>query len=212
MSDENDDICGSTDTSSGDPCERDAGWGIPGAENGPCSTHRVAGADMGPPGNDHAVGNDGGAPAGNGNAITHAATATPVNLFDHLEDHEREWVERIHAGYLKEATFGKESSKSERLLMACVMMYQEWSAREVILSDGISEDTIVGVNDEGEPIIDTEEHHLTRTASQLTGDVRMLLKDLGLLDDPESAKADAMDGLSDGARLVFAGEDIDTDE
>lgn len=37
-----DDRCGSTDTSSGDPCQRPAGWGTD-LDHGPCSTHRGPG-------------------------------------------------------------------------------------------------------------------------------------------------------------------------
>ena len=35
------DICGSTDTSSGEPCKRPAGWGTE-SEIGPCKDHEVA--------------------------------------------------------------------------------------------------------------------------------------------------------------------------
>lgn len=36
------DICGSADTSSGDPCQRDAGWGTD-VDHGPCKDHRGPG-------------------------------------------------------------------------------------------------------------------------------------------------------------------------
>lgn len=33
------DVCGSTDTESGEPCQRPAGWGFEGSQLGPCKTH-----------------------------------------------------------------------------------------------------------------------------------------------------------------------------
>lgn len=41
-----DDVCGSTDTSSGDPCQRPAGWGRD-ADTGPCETHHDEGEEPG---------------------------------------------------------------------------------------------------------------------------------------------------------------------
>ena len=41
-----DDICGSTDTDSGDPCKRPAGWGMD-ADSGPCTDHSDSGTGTG---------------------------------------------------------------------------------------------------------------------------------------------------------------------
>lgn len=134
---------------------------------------------------------------GNGNAITHGARSDPVNLYDHLDEDERAWVDKLVAGYLEEAPFGEDSPKVERLQMTCVVIYQEWAAREVVLCEGPSEDTVVGVSEGGQPIVRTEEHHLVSTAATHNQTVRMNLKDLGLLDDPDSQQADATQSLVD---------------
>lgn len=139
---------------------------------------------------------DGESHEGNGNAITHGATADPVNLYQHLDDVAREWVDKLVEGYLQDAPFGEDSPKVERLRMTCIVIYQEWSAREVVLQAGPSEDTVVGVNDAGAPIARTEEHHLVGTAAKHNQTVRMNLKDLGLLDDPGSQQADATRSLA----------------
>lgn len=136
-----------------------------------------------------------GASEENGNAITHGAQADPVNLYGNLDDDEQAWVDQLVDGYLDEAPFGESSPKVERLRMTCTIMYQEWSAREVVLQNGPSENTVVGVSETGDPIVQAEEHHLVGTAATHNQTVRMNLKDLGLLDDPESQKAEATQGL-----------------
>jgi hypothetical protein len=179
----------------GDPCGRAAGWGRD-ADSGKCRIHAGTSPDgSSHKGNQNAVGNDGGAPEGNANAITHGATADPVNLYEHLDEDSKAWVDKLVAGYLDEAAFGEDSPKAERLRMTCVIIYQEWSAREVVLRDGPSEDIVVGVSEDGAPIARSDEHHLTGTAASHNQTVRMNLKDLGLLDDPESQKANAAEGI-----------------
>lgn len=138
-----------------------------------------------------------GNPDAEGAAITHGARSDPVNLYDHLDEDERAWVDKLVDGYLDEAPFGEDSPKVERLQMICVVIYQEWAAREVVLCEGPSENTVVGVNETGQPIVRTEEHHLVSTASTHNQTVRMNLKDLGLLDDPDSQQADATQSLVD---------------
>lgn len=138
-----------------------------------------------------------GAPTGNGNAITHGARSDPTNLYRHLDDDARAWVDKLVAGYLEEAPFGEDSPKVERLQMTCVVIYQEWAAREVVLREGPSEEVTIGVNEAGMPVARTDEHHLTATASTHNQTVRMNLKDLGLLDDPESQQADSMRSIAE---------------
>jgi hypothetical protein len=151
-------------------------------ENGRCYHH--GGASTGPP-------------EGSANALKHGVTATPSNLYKHLDDSERAWIDEIYEAYIQEAPFGEDSPKCERLLRTCVMMWQEWSGTEHVVGEGPSEETAVGVNDSGEPIVDHEQHHLVRYTSDLNDKVRMNLKDLGLLDDPQSQQADGVDNLAD---------------
>ena len=134
-----------------------------------------------PEGNEHADGNDGGAPGGNGNALTHGATASPLNLVFHLDDEELDWIDSLVRGYLEIAPFGYEDPRRERLSRYCVMIYQEWSAAEEILAAGHSEERTVGVNDDGNPVIRDAEHHLATRERSLNTKVRQGLKDLDCL-------------------------------
>lgn len=138
-----------------------------------------------PEGNDYAVGNDGGAPEGNGNAITHGATASPINLLDHLEPDELEWIEALVDAYLQRAPFGPDDGRVERLTRTCVMIFQEWRAEEVILQEGLSHDVVVDVTSSGEPVVRTEEHYLSRRMDRLNDKIRHNLRDLGLLSEED---------------------------
>ena len=157
-----------------------------------------------PAGNDYAKGNPGGgAPEGNTNAVTHGATATPRNLISDLPDEQLEYVEAIADGYLAVAPFDQDDVRYERLYMCAVRILMEWRGQQTILKDGISDETVIGINDRGEPITDTDEHYLAKFTSRLSKDVRLTLKDLDCLPDPDSQQAEATESLAS----VLAGED-----
>lgn len=137
-----------------------------------------------PDGNDYAVGNPGGgAPVGNVNALKHGATASPINLLDHLSEEELQWVESLVDAYLDRAPFGPHDGRVERLTRTCVMIFQEWRAEEAVLSEGMGRETVVGVSSEGTPIVNTEEHYLNRRMDRLNDKIRHNLRDLGLLEE-----------------------------
>lgn len=135
-----------------------------------------------------------GPPKGSANNLKHGATAAPINLLNHLDDDKLEWVEALVDGYLKEADFGPESPKVERLTRTCVMIYQEWAGQEAIFNEGMAVDDVVGVTEQGEPVVRNDEHYLCRRIDRLNDKIRHNLKDLGLMDDPRSQKADAEQG------------------
>lgn len=120
-----------------------------------------------------------GASEGNGNGITHGATASPVNLKEHLEPAEAQWVESLVTGYLAIAPFGRNDPRRERLTRVCVMIFQEWSASERVLIEGMTVERTVGYSDSGYEITRDDEHHLNRVALKINDKIRHNLKDLG---------------------------------
>lgn len=151
-----------------------------------------------PEGNDHAEGNSGGAPPEcNQNARSHGVFSTPEFLIDDLDENELEWIEAITDGYLEVAPFGPEDPRAERLAMTAVKVYQSWAAENAMLRDGLSEEQTVGVTDSGDVVTETDAHHLRRASSQLSKEVRLTLKDLGCLPDPDSQQAAATRSLAE---------------
>ena len=123
-----------------------------------------------------------GAPSGNTNAVTHGVySASPLDLYDSLNEAEVNWIDSLVRGYLEHAPFGYEDPRRERLTKYCVMIYQEWSATEQILNDGASEEQPVGVNEAGRPVLRDQEHHLAKRERALNTKVRQGLKALGCL-------------------------------
>lgn len=121
-----------------------------------------------------------GADEGNGNGLTHGATASPLNLYNHLDDEAVRWVDSLVAGYLEVAPFGYEDPRRERLTRVCVMIYQEWKAAREVMDHGPTVDKTVGVSDSGVEATQKSEHHLGTRERALNSKVRSNLKDLGL--------------------------------
>lgn len=147
---------------------------------------------------------------GNGNAITHGATANPLNLYRHLDDDEVQWVDSLVQGYVDHLDLEPTDPRLERLLRACVHIYQSWSAEDHILQDGISENTVVGVNDEGNPIMTREGHHLNQFSVQRDKQANRILKEMGAFDDTGSSGPD-LGNLSSDSYTIVIDSDTDTD-
>lgn len=161
-----------------------------------CTQYPVNGSERCRMHGGHSPGGDG-APEGNGRAITHGTTADPVNLYQHIEEHEREWIDRITEAYVEHLGFSEGDPRITKVRRAVINEFQAWRGDAHILEEGISEDMTVGVTDQGEPVVKKEEHHLHRFVLDRDQESRMMLKDLGSFDDPASQQADAMRGVVD---------------
>ena len=119
MSDDRD-KCGSTDTDSGDPCQRDAGWGTD-TDHGPCKTHR----DPGRPSKlTHerqegiAVAVEDGTPLVAACRLNEISHQTHKNWFDRGERDAKDGKENIYTEYfgrLARALGYDESKKSKQM-------------------------------------------------------------------------------------------------
>jgi hypothetical protein len=158
-----------------------------------CSTH--CGHSL--KGNDNAVGNPGNpnptnpAGPGNGRAISHGAKASPFNLVNHLGEDDVEWIDRITQAYMDDADWDADHPELENLRFVVILMWQRWSATDVLLEEGQSEDATIGVSEFGEPIIKTDEHHLGPRQLSLSREIRQELSRLGFSNSAEDRQADA---------------------
>ena len=144
----------------------------------------------------------GGAPESNSNALTHGVTADPTGLLDEFEPEERQFVEQLAGALLDIAPFGTDDPRFERLQLTCVKAVQERRGEREIARDGPTVERVVGTREDGTPITQDEEHYLAKFTSRLSKDIRLNLKDLGCLPDPESQQAEATESLAS----VLAGE------
>jgi hypothetical protein len=150
-----------------------------------------------------------GPPKGSANNFAHGATAEPLNLVENdlLDEADVEWIYALRDAYLEEAPFGPDSPKVERLTRTCVMIFQEWAGERHVLEEGLAVEDVVGVTDKGEPIISTREHYLSQRIDRLNDKVRHNLRELGLLDDPETQRADAEGDKAAALRELMARAD-----
>lgn len=149
-------------------------------------------------------------------AMKHGVQADPFHLYDRLEEKKGpeavEFVDQLVDSYADLLGFEDDDPRIERVRRACVHIYQSWAGEDRILSDGLSEDTVMGVSDTGEPIIDKDGHHLHRFTFKRDQEARQILRTLGAFDDPESRKADAMEDRTEMWRqFVDEGKDEDED-
>lgn len=169
-----------------------------------------------PKGNKNAQGSPGGdgAPEGNMRALKHGVHADPFNLYDKLEEKKGpeavEFVDNLVDSYVDLLGYDDDDPRIERVRRACIHIYQSWAGENRILEDGLSEDTVMGVSDTGEPIIDKDGHHLHRFNLKRDQEARQILRTLGAFDDPESQKADALEDATDTWRqFVEEGSESD---
>lgn len=192
-------------------CNRTSGWGTE-SDDGRCRTHGGSDDSGAPEGNDNAAGNDGGAPEENTNAVKHGAYAEHNSYYqDVLDDDMREFVDDVFEDYLEDY---KERHGDPVLGIESELFRIAVTHAKDIGLDRWAHEKPDGL-DSGHPLVDKEteivpigegqtetqrsfrESVVQAAQKRLSTDRRTWLKDLGLLDDPESAKADAISNLKD---------------
>jgi len=198
-------------------CGARAGKGTDHVGEGRCSNH--GGASSGAPeGNENAEGNDGGAPEDNTNAVTHGAYADANSYYqDVLDDDLRQFVDEVFADYKEdyEARHGEPPLGIEAELFRIAVTH----AKDIGL-DRWADDKPEGL-ESGHPLVDKEtnlvpigegmvetersyrESVVLAAQKKLSSDRRMWLKDLGLLEDPDSQDAAAKEDVADALREVL---------
>jgi len=165
--------------------------------NGRCRYH---GSRSGAPeGNQNAVGNDGGAPPGNTNAMEHGMYSgrSAGELYPELPEDAQDDVDDLVASYVDRWGWDEDDPRiSSRLIDVCVDVWRRWRAKGILIDEGPSEERVVGVNDRGDPVVATEEHHLQQQVSRVDSDIRMNLKELEPSKDDDVVATTAADLLS----------------
>ena len=174
----------------GEPCGLAAGWGHD-FESDLCKFHGGAANpdDQGAPlGNTNAEGD--GAPANNGNAETHGLRADRQQWFERHRDDAGELIRAIVASYVSDAPFGwQQTAKVDQLCEVAIDQARLRQSNE-FLDEFLTEQTVT-VTEDGHEITELEENpaHMPRDRIKRTN--TKILKELGVLDDPETASAAA---------------------
>jgi len=175
MTDGDHEICGA-ECRDGSPCQNPP---IDGADR--CRMHGGAGS---------------GAPEGNGNNEKHGLYAERESWFDRHREECEELVRALTASYLEDAPFGwSATAKVDQLTEIAIDQVRLRHSNEW-LDEFLSEQT-VSVTENGREITRLEENpaHMPRDRIKRTN--AKLLKELGVLSDPDSAQAEATATLAE---------------
>lgn len=208
-------VCGSTDTRDGSPCQRRVS-----SVGDRCFIHTDDGppADHGAPeGNDNGLRNDGGAPPANGNAERHGLYADRSKYYQRLDDDEQAWVDGLVDAWLDDAPFDRDHLAGLELLRkTAIDEHKRRQANDYIDREGVVTENVVGYDDDGDPIVKTEENPAHLPYSRLARDNIRTLKQLGVLQDPDTQLADATatwgEAAEHAARRRAGDRDSDTDD
>jgi len=141
-------------------------------------------------------GNSPGAPEGNGNNETHGLHADREKWFDRHREDAAELVRALVASYVEDAPFGWDATaKVDQLCEVAIDQVRLRHSNEW-LDEFLTEQT-VSVTDNGQEITRLEENpaHMPRDRIKRTN--AKILKDLGVMDDPDSAQASATATLAE---------------
>ena len=202
----------------GEPCGRAAGWGTD-SDTGKCRQHRGTSPDgSSHEGNQNAAGNSGGgAPEENTNAVTHGLYVdTNATYQQILSDDEQQLVDDIFIDYLEqyEDLHGEATTGTEAELFRIAVSYgkhvhaDNWAVEkpEGLESGNATVDRETRYAEGGKKYHRYKETVVAKGQSRLSKDRRAWLKDLGLLDDPQSQTADAIGSLKDAWKTSAQGE------
>lgn len=196
---DNDNRCPATNRD-GDQCGLSAGWGTE-SDDGPCKFHGGAGGDVGDPG--------GSATEGNQRAQKHGLHSQPEYLEAHLSGSEEEDLDAIHDSLCGryERIHGREPdyAATRRLRRISIEILKQDLADEWLASQAQESGHLLM---ERRETPEGREFHVPNSVLEpltaLKRETRLALKDMGLLEDPDSKQADALESLADGAHLEWS--------
>lgn len=163
----------------GEPCTLAAGWGTPN-DSGRCRYCLGVSADGGESHKD------------NGHAETHGLTADAEKWFKRHKEEAEDDVKRMVSAWMEDAPFGYGNEGNVRLLIhAAINECQMRQGNEYIDDEGIIEESFEGVSEDGRDIIEKKENPVFLQKDRLQRTTIRMLKELGILDDPDTKKAEA---------------------
>lgn len=131
-------------------------------------------------------------------AEKHGLYADRQNYYDNRRPTEQQWIDSIVESILDDAPFGPEAKyKLEMVRNVAIDMHKMKNANDYIDEKGVvHKDKTVGYTDDGKPIKMDEENVLNIAYDRLDRATTRKLEKLGVLDDPESQKAEAQKNIA----------------
>lgn len=136
---------------------------------------------------------------GNTYAQTHGLYTNRQSYYENCSDREQMWIDGVVESFLDDAPFGDNPpfAKLQMVRNLAIDMHKLQRANDYIDEKGVvHKDKTVGYTDDGQPIKMDEENVLNVAYDRLNRTMTRQLKELGILDDPDSQQAEAQANIA----------------
>lgn len=130
---------------------------------------------------------------------THGLYTQRQTYYENRSEEERAWIDAVVESLLDDAPFGDDPpfAKLQMVRNIGIDMHKLQRANDYIDEKGlVDRDKTVGYTDDGRPIKVDEENVLNVSYDRLNRTMTRQLKELGILDDPDSQQADAQANIA----------------
>ncbi len=135
---------------------------------------------------------------GNTHAETHGLYTNRQSYYENRSDEQQAWIDAVVESLLDDAPFSADNmAKLQMVRNIAIDMHKQQRANDYIDEVGLVEkDKTVGYTDDGKPIKEDQENVLNVAYDRLNRTQTRQMKELGLLDDPESQQAEANNNIA----------------
>lgn len=139
----------------------------------------------------------------------HGAYAEPSLYYKRLPDQDQALVDAMVDSWLERAPFDESHEGNVEILrQVAIDWHKRRQANEYLSTEGITKEEVKDYYGEYGEVREKDEHHLHITVDRLGRSSIRILKELGVLDDPQSQKADAQETVLEVLAEAFT-EDED---
>lgn len=131
-------------------------------------------------------------------AEKHGLYSDRQNYYNNRSEGEQAWIDSVVESLLDDAPFGPDNfAKMQMVRNIAIDMHKLQRANDYIDDKGVvHKDKTVGYTDDGRPIKQDEENVLNVAYDRLNRTMIRQLKELGVLDDPDSKQAEAQQNIA----------------
>jgi hypothetical protein len=135
---------------------------------------------------------------GNNYAETHGMHSDRQNYYNNRSTEEQQWIDAVIESLLDDAPFDADNmAKLQMVRNIAIDMHKQQRANDYIDEVGVvHKDKTTGYTDDGRPIKEDVENPINIAYDRLTRTLTRSMKELGLLDDPESQQAEANNNIA----------------
>lgn len=135
---------------------------------------------------------------GNNHAETHGMYADRQNYYQNRSTEEQQWIDAVVESLLDDAPFDADNmAKLQMVRNIAIDMHKQQRANDYIDEVGVvHKDKTTGYTEDGRPIKEDIENPLNVAYDRLNRTMTRQMKELGILDDPDSQQAEAQNNIA----------------